>query len=73
MKSSLIFFAASTYTARSVAGSAFQFWPSSTDTVALVLGAEARERVTVSLGGGRAGASCKGCSGQRCEPLSKVI
>ena len=27
----------------------------------------------ISLGGWRAGASCKGCSGQRCEPLSKVI
>jgi len=39
LKFSLIFFAASTYTARSFAGSAFQFTPSSTDTAALVLGA----------------------------------
>ena len=44
LKVSLIFFAASTYTARSVAGSAFQFWPSSTDTAALVLDAEERRR-----------------------------
>jgi hypothetical protein len=73
LKFSLIFLAASTYTARSVAGSAFQFTPSSTDTAALVLGAEERERIMISLGGCGAGASSKGCSGRRGEPLSKAV
>ena len=64
---SLIFFAASTYTARSATGSAFQFTPSSTDTAALVLGVKRVERVNAFAGRSGAGAPSKGCSGQRPE------